>query len=222
MNSGLPDLIASVATDFGTLLGVAVSATATNAIQVLLSSYLQRRAEASRSILLEELSLGNRLSSDVDKDEFCGLFFSYLTATRHGAARLNLRLMAQMIAGTLQPGFALRADELAHYSGILSQLTRDEIQLVATMWRLQESFEDRKDVSDQEKLVAIHNEAIESLVPSVFPTKDEYTSVATSATRFGLILVRSVWGGSRFDLAPVVAKLIRLSSFESAIAKESV
>ena len=96
MNSGLPDLIASVATDFGTLLGVAVPTTATNAIQVLLSSYLQRRAEASRSILLEELSLGNRLSSDVDKDEFCGLFFSYLTATRHGAARLNLRLMAQI------------------------------------------------------------------------------------------------------------------------------
>ena len=77
-------------------------------------------------------------------------------------------------------------------------------------------------MSDQDKLVAIHNGAIESLVASVFPTKDEYISVATSATRFGLILIRSVWDGPRFDLAPVVAKLVRLSSFESAILKEPV
>ena len=134
--SNLPDIIPILIEDgFGLLLGLPFPATVSTAIQVGLSLFVQRKAKASREILLEELSRGERLSSDFDRDEFCGLLFRYLTATKYGAARLNLRLMAQMIAGTLQPAFTLKADELAHYSTMLSQLTRDEVQLLATMWR---------------------------------------------------------------------------------------
>ena len=128
--------------------------------------------------------------------------------------------MAQLISGTLQSGFSFKADELAHYSNILSQLTRNEIQLIATMWKVHQDVSARPNFSEQDGVIAVHNESIALLVPKIFPTRDEYDSVATSTSRTGLILVRSVWGGSRFDLGPMVPEIVKLCSFEAALQKE--
>jgi hypothetical protein len=59
----------------------------------------------------------------------------YLRAAREGAARLNLRLLAKAIAGKLQSG-RLVADEFLQYAEALASLSRDEIIVIGTMYKM--------------------------------------------------------------------------------------
>jgi hypothetical protein len=58
----------------------------------------------------------------------------YLRAAREGAARLNLRLLAKVIAGQLQLG-RLVADEFLQYAEALGSLSRDEVVVIGTLYK---------------------------------------------------------------------------------------
>jgi hypothetical protein len=58
-----------------------------------------------------------------------------MRAAREGTARLNLRLLAKAIAGKLRVG-SLVADEFLQYAEALASLSRDEIIVIGTMYKM--------------------------------------------------------------------------------------
>ena len=101
MGNLVPTIAASAIADLISVLvgGVPLSTTQAT-LQSAFEKYLDRRKKEAQEILLEEVSQGLRLSSDVLSDRFFSLLFKYITAAKHGAARLNLRLLAGLINGS--------------------------------------------------------------------------------------------------------------------------
>src|SRR5262245_24999495 len=61
---------------------------------------LLSRMEKARDVLIEELSLGRTTIDDAfEADESVAIIYRYGRAAQEGAARLNLRLMAKIMAG---------------------------------------------------------------------------------------------------------------------------
>ena len=190
-------------------------------LQTAFQGYLGRKKKEAQEILLNEIGDGLRLSSETENDRFFSLLFRYLTAAKHGASRLNLRLLAGLVSGSTKAIHEIRVDELAYYADILSQLSRDEIVLIATLWKHytangQESLEE-----EGKKLNAFKNMKAE-LIPNYFPDEQHLMAAGQSAARTGLLIMSSVWGGTRIDIGPFVSKIVALSSFEAALAKEPI
>jgi hypothetical protein len=94
-------------------------------------SLMARRAEIARAILLDEIARCDATVGDIDDvDEAAAIAFEYLDATRRGAARQNLRLLAQIAAHevTAQP---IYADDFLHWSRILADLSYEELVTLA-------------------------------------------------------------------------------------------
>lgn len=216
--SAITRYVASAFTDLWSgAFPVTLSATT---IELGLHNFMQRRENEAKGILLEEISRGMTLSSEVPPDSFFGLLFRYLTATKHGAARLNLRLMAQLVSGALEPRTEFYADEFAQYSDVLSNLKRTEVILVSTMASVREKLLAAGQTTGEENAIKIHNESKTALIGHVFATEDDFEAAAVATTRTGLILSRSVWGGTRYDLSPIADRILHLCSFEAALVAE--
>jgi hypothetical protein len=71
----------------GSLLGVPVE------------RLMRRRRQAAGELLLVELRRGGRTFAEVEEDELAAVVYRYSRAAQEGTARLNLRLMATVIAG---------------------------------------------------------------------------------------------------------------------------
>jgi hypothetical protein len=128
----LPDIIGALITDTFELTGLHGGSVAGLAI----GRYFRRRAEQARDILFEELRHANIGDAQVaSEDDKIAVIVRYLRAAREGAARLNLRLLAKVIAGQIQLGH-LVADEFLQYAEALASLSRDEIVIIGTMYRL--------------------------------------------------------------------------------------
>lgn len=162
------------------------------------SQFLKNRSEIARQILLEELSSGNRLASDVSPTAFYGLLFQYLNAVKLGAAKRNLRMMAEIIReGSIIP-IPFQADEVASCAKIVADLTNEEIILLAELKRQKEHVLTIEPDGDHAK-IGIHIAALAALVPKIFQTEADFLSVASALQRTGLVRLPSVWGGSRID-----------------------
>ena len=203
------------------LMGGIPLSTAQTTLQSAFEKYLDRRKKEAREILLEEIGDGLRLSSDVQSDRFFSLLFKYITAARQGAARLNLRLLAGLINGSNKATLEIRADDLSYYAELISQLGRDEVILIATLWKHHSATNQDSD-EEQVREIRAFEKTQSELIPSYFQSKLHLMAVGQSAARTGLLVLSSVWGGTRIDLGPLVEKIVSLSSFEAALAKEPV
>lgn len=95
----LPDLIGAVVDDAATLAslasGIPIPGGATAG--ALVASYLRRRDEQAREIVLEELKAGLVDTFEAaSQDDAIAITLRIIRAAREGAAHLNLRLMAKV------------------------------------------------------------------------------------------------------------------------------
>ena len=95
----------------------------------------RRRAERARDILLDELSRGEKTVSVPEVEEAAAVLLRYGRAAQEGAARLNLRLMAKVIAGQVHQQ-ALYADEFLRHADIIAGLRREEVTLLGALQRI--------------------------------------------------------------------------------------
>ena len=102
----------------------------------------RRRAERARDILLDELRRGERVLSASEVDETVAVLLRYGRAAQEGAPRLNLRLMAKVIASQAQNS-TLYADEFLHHAEMLAGLRREEIVLLGIVHRCWHNAEAR-------------------------------------------------------------------------------
>lgn len=97
--------------------------------RVLRQRYEQRANEAQQ-ILIEELSAGRALPSDIPLEEPAAMMYRYARAVHEGVGRVNLRLLAAVLAGQLAHG-AVYADEFYRWADVLAGLTTEEIVVLA-------------------------------------------------------------------------------------------
>lgn len=90
----------------------------------------EQRKRDALEILLSEIRQG--VFKNIDKSETVAIVERYLRDAMEGAARNNLKLMAQVINGMAIKN-ALMAPDFRRYAAILSTLTNDEIQLLGTI-----------------------------------------------------------------------------------------
>lgn len=212
--SKLSGLAASISIDaISILMGQLPTATAGESIKSGLSAYISRKAKIAHDILIKELASGQLIDGDFDPDRFFGLLFRYLNAVKQGAARRNLHLLAQIIRNGSKKSIEFEPDLLASNADIVSQLRKDEIQLVAGLWRIQSNIL-KTDIAESHVKLKVSELAKQELIPSVFSDIHEMNAVATSVSRTGLVVLSPVWGGTRVDLTKKMNELAKLCDLE--------
>ncbi|CAB3775261.1 hypothetical protein LMG29542_08643 [Paraburkholderia humisilvae] len=75
-----------------------------------LKQLFAKRLDSAREILLEELARGDIRVSEGDLEEGVAIVYRFLRAAQEGTARVNLRLLSQVIAKQAWQG-TMKADE---------------------------------------------------------------------------------------------------------------
>jgi hypothetical protein len=188
--------------------------TPTNSLVLGLSNFWKRRVEEAREVLLHELRNGKRLDGDFDTDLFFSLMFRYLNAVKHGVARRNLRLLAQMIDSGISRHHEISVDEYSSLAEKAADLSREEIILLAALWR---NHPTDGPPDSEEVRIQISNNTIDELVPRTFETKSETIGIASMLLRTGFVTLPSVWNGGRIDTTPKFYRLMKTCRLETVI-----
>jgi hypothetical protein len=183
----------------------------------MLQKVFEKKAQEARAILLEEISQGG--APAMADDEAVYIIYRYLRAAQEGTARVNLRLLAQVIAGQRRAD-ALKADEFLYYADIISSLRYEEIVLLGCIYKYikTQTDEDKKDsVKSSVQAMEI---AKKELVPTVFKTEEDWNACCAAILRTGLLAVSSGFGALLYKSTSLMDQLCEWASFEDALAKE--
>lgn len=214
----LPRAVEAVAADVLSLCGIPGS-TAGLAISVALEAMMKHRQDAAREVLLTELRKGEKTLHQIGEvDELAAMLFRYSRAAQEGAARLNLRLMAKVIAGQAQAG-ALVADEFLAWADVLASLRREEVILLAEMTRAVDAAEAAPGVAWS--AATIHSTLCERLIPCVFANEGELSAAALALSRTGFVLAETNYSGSPQHIpSPLLRRVQGLADFQDALREE--
>lgn len=214
------DLKTAGANILATILGIDPKLAIGPALGGALRKLVDHRQQVALDILLEEIAAGQINPADVPPESLAAPVYRYIRAAREGAARLNLRLLARLIAGQASKQ-DLIADEFLYYADIIASLRREEIVLIATMYRHRQA-PDLAKLEPRERVSPARDRTIAELVPSVFATTDDLDATCLAGVRTGLFTLASGWGGTvTAYLSPFADKVISMSSFEAAVEREA-
>lgn len=221
MSDKLPALLSGIVADAMTGFASGGASTGGAVAGISLSKLFEKRLTTARAILIEEFRRGDKTLSDVaDLEEAVAITYRYARAAQEGAARLNLRLMAKVIAGQAHLG-NLVADEFLYYADLLASLRREEVILIATLNKNLRS--DLVNQADEKKRAGLAQQAtIGELVPSLFSSSEHLKAVASATTRTGLVVAQSLIGGMAYATTPLLEALLSLASFEEALREEGI
>lgn len=203
------ELIEALAQDGLALIDQDVSAVPAFGLAALFKAWQKRKIREAQDILIEELKSGVRLPGEVDYDTFFGLLFRYLNAAKQGAARRNLRLMAQIIrSGCFEDPIPFQPDVVASNADLVSQLSREEIILLATLRRHELDLVGGSNTDDELKQ-RVHNATLGDLVPRVFDSEEHCKAVVAALGRTGLVVIPDTWN-RHIETTPRLKKLCAL------------
>lgn len=185
--------------------------------KLALTQYVKRRREQAREILFEEIAEGRGKPVDLFSDEAVAVTMRYVRAASEGKARINLRLLAKAIAGQLRHG-NLVADEFFLYADALADLTRDEIHLLAIMYRMHIRFEEHPPADGG---AGFWNACIVESVLTLHGTEDQVRETAGSCLRSAFVIAVSAWDNLAFRLSPRFLALAKTVDFADAILREA-
>lgn len=204
------NLVGDIASVFGIPTNLALQA---------LNGYLARRAREAQSILMQELSRGDISTYQAaSEDDAIGVIYSYMLAVRDNAARFNMRLLAQSVAGLLKSD-KLYADEFQRYKEVLSRVSRDQALILG---RFLKCWDDAsKQTQDPEEVERNARESLKNqLVPSEFSTIDHLVAVCASASGLGLLTPASGFGTIVYSPSPFLMEISRIVDFTDAVEVE--
>jgi hypothetical protein len=180
----------------------------TSAGKAALLGYLKRRSEDARKILFEEIAAGTAKPTDLYNDDAVAIIAKYLRATEQGCARLNLRLLAKCIAGQLHRD-RLVADEFLDHAESLASLSRDEVVLLAELYRVH-----------QTEQPAERRWGVFLFEMKKTWSEDKIRAVAGRATRSGLVVAGSAYGTMVYLPSPMLLDLCKTVDFRDALRRE--
>lgn len=153
------------------------------------SAFQNRRENYARDILMQRVSEAEiDMAEAAEKDEMTGVIYAYLQTASKGAARANLDLLSQAIAGEMKRD-QIYPDKFLKYSNILSSLTRDEIFVIGAYIRCRKAV--LQESAGKEFLGGIHENTwsrlVSELVPSSFQTNEHVQVILGGLIRTGLV-----------------------------------
>jgi hypothetical protein len=211
------ELVEAAISDGMALANVPGSSTAA----LIFRKVMRGREEAARDIMFDELRLGRVDHAAISDDSIVSVIVRYLRAAREGAARLNLRLLAKAVAGTLATG-ELIADEFLVHADMLTSLTRTEILVIAALYR--QYLKQMEESAKNPQLMQISTGWDEACAELAALGIDVETAqaAATHAQRSGLIYTGKTWDDQgAFRVSPTLIRLGKTIDFEDAIRKEA-
>jgi hypothetical protein len=186
-------------------------------VGVVIEQLFRRRAEVARDILLDELSSGDKTLAAAEIEEAAAILYRYMRAAQEGGARLNLRLMAKVIAGQAHRGNLL-ADEFLYYADMLASLRREEVMVLGTLYRHWKSDPVQR-AEENARPDAAMTAAKEELIPKIFRDEEEFLATLEATTRTGLVTYISGLGRV-YRVSPLINRLYALAPLEAALEAE--
>jgi hypothetical protein len=173
----------------------------------LVEKEIEERNQSTLNALLDELQQASEEGikfEENDVHDFVQMVLRLLDAVAKGTARRNLRLMAQVIVG-LKRCRLFEFDNFQKWATVLETLTRDEIIVLGTAYRLMQRDEDAwKPLKDE-------------LVPKTFKTQGELEAVCASLMRTGLLIPASGWGSLAYTFSPGIKQLGQLAELSGSV-----
>jgi hypothetical protein len=197
MSNALIPFGAAIAADVLSVSSIPGGGTLSAIVEALID---KKRREAT-DILIQEISNGFHGEIEFDRSDaepFVETVLRLSKAVSEGAARENLRMLAQIIAG-LKKNKALEGDAFARWCGILEHLTRDELIVIGVAHRL-----DNKDPDEFWRSLKAH-------LTNGGYSEAEIQSLCASISRTGLLLPMSAWGAVVYVPSPWLSDLAKLA-----------
>jgi len=187
-------------------------------LAIAVGQLLRSRSERGRDILLEEVRHGEKSLGPADLDHAVAALLRYVRASREGAARLNLRLMAKVIADQAYQG-DLYADKFLRYADVLAGLRREEVILLGALQR-HWSNSDLLRVPEQDRMSEARRRISTELVPMPFPDEVELAAAESAILRTGFVASSSVFGGVVYQPTRSFMRLCSFVSFDATLRAE--
>jgi len=185
-----------------------------NVAGVALESLLKKRVVAAREILLAEIARGDVTLASAELEEVVAIIYRFLRSAQEGAARRNLRLLAQVIAGQSKNS-AISADEFLYYANLLEPLRHEEILFFGMLirhWKSTSLISESSEKRCVEAMAATKRE----LVPAVVPSEADFAALVGSLTRTGLLTTHPAWDSPMYEPSPLLERIVQMVDFEAA------
>ena len=178
---------------------------------------MHRRTTRARDILLDEIRCGEKLLTASEVDGSVAVLL-YGRAAREGAARLNLRLMAKVIAGQARQS-TLYADEFLRHADVIAGLRHEEVILLGALQRNWNTAETQA-MADDERMSAVYRLLETELIPEPFADASELAAVQSAVLRTGFLSGVPTFGGAIYKPTRAFHRLCRILSLASALKDE--
>jgi len=179
---------------------------------------IKGRVDKAKAILLEELEKGSATLFDVsDVDEVAAMVFEYITAAQRGAARMNLRILAQVFSGIVSAK-PVYADDFLRWSSDLSTLSREEAIALGVIYKNDVKARSLVDVKQEDRVNSAFTATREELIgpDKLFKNDDEFGALFGALVRTGLVVPWPGFDNLIYSASEKLRKLMSLADIESA------
>jgi hypothetical protein len=183
-----------------------------NTLVAVAENYLAKKRKDAAEILIKEISSGRHGPVNFDQEDIEPLtevILRFAKAVQEGAARENLILLAQVIAG-LKKRRALDPDRFRRWCKIIEQLTRDELLVVGFAYQVEK---EARQVGDKQAN-DFNNELRKKLQEAGYEGR-EVEALLMSVGSTGLLSSASAWGGLAYVPTPWLSDVAELADFEA-------
>lgn len=183
------------------------------ALTLVADAYLARKRKAAAEVLIREIATGRhgRINfEEHDIDPLVDIVLRFSKAVEEGAARENLVLLAQVIAG-LKKRRAFQADLFRRWCRILEHLSRDELLLIGLAYRTAKQFEKRPQEGADN-----FNKLLRNHLAEAGYSEGETEALLSTVTSTGLLSSASAFSGLAYSWTPWLLELGELADIELA------
>jgi hypothetical protein len=171
--------------------------------------YVTKKRREAAEVLIEEISSGRHGPVNFEEEDIeplIDMVLRFSKAVSDGAARENLTLLAQIIAG-LKKKRAFDPDRFRRWAGVIEGLTRDQLLVLGLSVRVM-----RANVA---KGGGSFNEDIRKALKEAGYPEGELEALLTSVSSTGLISSASAWGGLAYTPTLWMLELEELAGLEA-------
>lgn len=185
-----------------------------------LNSYLRKRDEKARDILIKKLADGDITHYDaVSKDDLIGVIYRYRIAASKNAQKENLELLSDIIAGRIKRNATIYPDEFDKYCVLIEDLLDEEI-IILGMYVMH--YMRDTEIDTVKRSHNAYQELKKSAIPSVCASESALKSWLSLSMRSGLIRVESAMiMGDGYTPTVFLLELARMVEFNKRTKKAS-
>jgi hypothetical protein len=183
-----------------------------SSLEFIATKYLETKRKAAAEILITEIASGRHGPlhlEERDIEPLIDMTLRFAKAVSEGAARENLILLAQIIAG-LKKQRAFDADRFRRWSKIVEHLSRDELLIIGLAYRLLQELTTTNEQAEK------FNGALRTMIADAGYNEGEAEALLTAVASTGLLSSASAWGGLAYQPTPWLSDLGSLADLQAA------